>query len=86
MVEHIGATNIDEFARRLVSSISPKTVGAGEFHASIALKPLVGALLRGNASLEKCVLIVVRRFLWEPRARYVAALRTIASPGYDSDT
>ena len=86
MVEHMGATNIDEFARRLVSSISSKTVGAGGFHGSSALKPLVGALLRGNASIEKSVLIVVWRFLCEARARLVAALRAIASPGCNSDT
>ena len=86
MVAHMGATNIDEFARRRVSSTVPKTVGAGGFHAYGALKPLVGALLRGSALVEKCVLIVVRRFLCEPRARPVAALRAIASPGCDSDT
>ena len=86
MVEHLSAANIDEFARHHVSDSVPKTVGAGGFHASGALKPLVGTLLRGKPSIEKCVLNVVRWFLWESRARPVAALRVIASRGCDSDT
>ena len=49
MVEHMGVTYIDELARRRASSTAPKTVGAGGFHASSALKPLVRALLRGIA-------------------------------------
>ena len=86
MVEHMRVPYIDELASRRASSTATKTVGAGGFHASGALKPLVGALLRGKPSIEKCVLNVVRWFLWESRAGPVVVLRAITSPGYDSDT
>ena len=52
LIEAAAVSNIDEIARHHVSNSVPKTVGACGFHASSALKPLVGALLRGIVSIE----------------------------------